>query len=583
MSELGREQIRRWLAETESDNESVIGVSDGDENEDNIEERQDSESDDDSFIRSEASDQDDSELEPHQDVLEREFYIGKDRTSRWYLEPLEPRSSRVRRHNIIPFLHKPGPQGEAKHANTHLKSIECFLDDEIIRKIVDSTNIYITKIKNNFSRDRDAKQTDQIEIKAFIGILYLCGVLRASRRNLMSMWDMSSGTGVEACFLTMSEHRFRFLMRCLRFDDINNRLARRATDKMAPFRDIFEHFVHNCKTMYKPTDYLSLDEQLVAFRGKCPFRQYMPKKPARYGIKVFALTSCNNYYTTNLEVYLGVQPDGPYKVSNSPNDVVCRLVEPVAGSNRNITADNWFSSIHVAQELFENKSLTFIGTLKKNKREVPLCFLPDKDRDVYSSMFGFQKNLCLVSYVPKKNQAVLLISTMHNSKAIDESTGEHRKPAVITSYNETKFGVDIVDKMCGQYDVARNSRRWPLTLFFHIINLAGVNAITVYKANNNNTMICRREFLQTLALDLIKPEIQRRISAQMIPKEIRQRGKLFLKVEECHADPPPVHGVLGRCHLCGRARNKSTRKRCFQCTKWVCPEHQKSVCNECAD
>lgn len=30
---------------------------------------------------------------------------------------------------------------------------------------------------------------------------------------------------------------------------------------------------------------------------------------------------------------------------------------------------------------------------------------------------------------------------------------------------------------------------------------------------------------------------------------------------------------IGRCYLCGRARNKSTRKSCERCYKWVCPDH----------
>lgn len=50
-------------------------------------------------------------------------------------------------------------------------------------------------------------------------------------------------------------------------------------------------FELNCKNAYKPIDYLTIDEQVVAFRGKCPFRVCMPSKPATYGIKVFAMVS----------------------------------------------------------------------------------------------------------------------------------------------------------------------------------------------------------------------------------------------------------------------------------------------------
>jgi hypothetical protein len=33
---------------------------------------------------------------------------------------------------------------------------------------------------------------------------------------------------------------------------------------------------------------MTVDEQIVAFRGKCPMRQYMKSKPAKYGINFWA-------------------------------------------------------------------------------------------------------------------------------------------------------------------------------------------------------------------------------------------------------------------------------------------------------
>ena len=60
---------------------------------------------------------------------------------------------------------------------------------------------------------------------------------------------------------------------------------------------------------------------------------------------------------------------------------------------------------------------------------------------------------------------------MHHDAAIDEST----KPEIITFYNSTKGAVDTVDEICGSCDAGRNNRRWPLTIFFHLINTAGIH------------------------------------------------------------------------------------------------------------
>ncbi len=38
-----------------------------------------------------------------------------------------------------------------------------------------------------------------------------------------------------------------------------------------------------------PSYYLCIDETLYGFRGACNFRQFIPSKPARYGIKFWCL------------------------------------------------------------------------------------------------------------------------------------------------------------------------------------------------------------------------------------------------------------------------------------------------------
>jgi hypothetical protein len=72
--------------------------------------------------------------------------------------------------------------------------------------------------------------------------------------------------------------------------------------------------------------------------------------------------------TYNLEIYCGVQNPGPYVCSNKPFDIVKRLVEHITKSNRNLTTDNYFSSIQLADYLL-SVGLTFLGALRKIRRK----------------------------------------------------------------------------------------------------------------------------------------------------------------------------------------------------------------------
>ena len=104
----------------------------------------------------------------------------------------------------------------------------------------------------------------------------------------------------------MSEKRFKFLMATMRFDDRNTRVARQYTDNFAPIRDIWNHLVENCIKLYTPSQNLTVDEQLLTFRGNCPFRVYIPSKPGKYGLKIFSINDVSTTYMFNAIPYIGV-------------------------------------------------------------------------------------------------------------------------------------------------------------------------------------------------------------------------------------------------------------------------------------
>ena len=141
-----------------------------------------------------------------------------------------------------------------------------------------------------------------------------------------------------------------------------------------------------------------------------------------------------------------------------------------------MTTDNFLTSVDLSICL-KNRSLTLVGTMKQNKREIPTEFKPARQRPEYSSFFVFTKELTLVPYVPRNNKSVVLLSTLHHDAAICDDTGN---PEIIEYYNKTKGAVDTLDQMCARYTVQRATQRWTMAMFYGVANVALVNAFVVY-------------------------------------------------------------------------------------------------------
>ncbi|KAL4154028.1 hypothetical protein QTP88_001861 [Uroleucon formosanum] len=438
------------------------------------------------------------------------------------------------------------------------------------------------ELDNEF-RSREFKTTTRGEILALIGILFYMATCKTSRANAKSFWK-TDGTGMVLFRAAFSYNRFFFLLQCLRFDDLDTRVERQQSDKLAAVREMYTIFNDNNMKNYSPSEFVTIDEMLYAFRGRCSFIQYMPAKPAKYGMKLYALCDAKTFYVYNFEIYCGKQKPGQFLVSNKPFDIVMRLIEPLKTSKRNLTTDNYYGSYPLAQELLK-KGITLVTTLKKNKTDIPPGFLPNPKRKVKSSLFGYQDECTLVSYVPKKNKVVILLSTMHDGPDdINEETG---KPEIIHDYNKTKSGIDTVDQKCSVASTAGNTRRWPLALFFRFLDITGVNSHILYVANNismyNYRKFRRLPFLQRLATNLLEEHLKERAKVKGLPKDVQYFLAKYKNENVCSVTQGENLPRSGACHACGTSKNNKTTVRCSLCTRFVCKKYCTNIikCHSC--
>lgn len=129
----------------------------------------------------------------------------------------------------------------------------------------------------------------------------------------------------------------------------------------------------------------------------------------------------------------------------------------------------------------------------------------------------------------------------------------------------------------------RRTKRWPMVIFYHLLNVAGINAYVMYK-NKIDHGISRREFSKHLAVDLVKARQQTRATIPQLPRAIQKRLKRNAPVQ----DPSPTSRggpstTCKRCHISPRSKNKKIRFMCAKCHQQVCHDHSTMICDKCIE
>ncbi len=417
---------------------------------------------------------------------------------------------------------------------------------------------------------------------------------------MSEIWSPISPDHLDWASATMTRDRFQLISANITFDNVSSRNSR-AHDKFHKISEIFNEFAKNCRDGLSPGKNLTVDEELYGFRGRCSFKQYMPSKPSRYGLKYFCCVDVATSYLCNIEVYLGKVTQSQRRQVNLGEQMVLRLTEPYFNqAKRNLTTDNYFTSIPLANKLYE-KRIHLIGTLRCNKPEIPSDFLPNKNREVGSSIFGFDGFKTIVSYVPKKSRAVILVSTAHHSNSIDSYTN---KPDIIMHYNKTKGGVDTLDHLVANFTCRRKTNRWPFNVFMFMLDVAAYNAFALTKIKNHeefnhNLFRQRRESIKDLSKKLIQPCITFRNSEASKSRYTGMHSTLLESFKRTGQEIlmqiiPSSRNSKGakrsRCAVSScltRKKNNVYPNKCIQCTRFFCGDHIKIhktiICTDCSE
>ncbi len=375
-----------------------------------------------------------------------------------------------------------------------------FWTDDIIDLVVQQTNLYSTQ-KTGSSINTTKKETEQL-----IGMHLRMDIVQLPSYKMY--W--SQKMRIPAIADRMPLKRYEKLRANLHF--VDNSIMEENASKLAKIQPVIDIFREQCVKV-NPEECHSVDEQIIPAKTKFSgIRQYNPKKPVKWGFKNLVRAGASGIMY-DFYVYAGknvtVEEDVDFTDLQKSAQVVARLCQHLPHhSGHKLFFDNWFTTLDLLIYL-KNKGILACGTVRNNRLQG--CLLQ-------STKAMKKAGRGATDYKSDVNSGVIVVKWMDNNavhvasnyvgvepfgsvERWSKNKKERAKvpcPQLIAQYNKGMGGVDLADMLIAAYRIPMKTRRWYIKIFWHLIDMAKVNAWLLYRRHCDQLKIPKKPRLHLL-------------------------------------------------------------------------------------
>lgn len=452
---------------------------------------------------------------------------------------------------------------------------ELFFDARLMDIIVGETNRYHDSIQvaNNSNKRKHQKQwvpVNRKELYCFLAVVMLMSAVK--KATLKLYWSTDPLLHTPIFGKIMPRDRFIEILRYLHFNDNSEQPVGDRLFKIEPVIGILqEKFI----LFVTPYQNLCIDESLMLWKGRLAFKQYIPKKRHRFGVKFFIIVDCKTGFILGFIIYVGSGTEiDNYEELGISGSIVMTLMKPYLGKGHNLYVDNWYTSPKLFSELHENKT-GGCGTVKSNRSGMPK-FNNLAKGEVEELHEG---SLLAIKWHDKRD--VHMLTTINKdgvgpTKKKDPLTNATiEKPLAVLDYNANMGGVDKSDMQIHFVDCARKTMKWYKKLFFHLLDMSLLNSYNMYRIKNNKKRQTLGEFRIELVRQLIEKYGQsrgsgRRTSSNHHPKRLIDRHFPSLIFYEEGKTPKQLTCVVCSQSVRKEKKRSKTRYECSDCNVVLC-------------
>ena len=227
---------------------------------------------------------------------------------------------------------------------------------------------------------------------------------------------------------------------------------------------------------------------MIPTKGRSSLRQYLPNKPNKWGIKVWARCRVSGLIY-DFDVYVGKQDDQNLsREFGKIGAVVIKLTRNLPKHVRHkLYMDSLFTSINLIKYL-KHQGIRALGTMRMNRMGGAQNLLTSKKELTKQSRGSFDyrvdtnSNVMILSW--QDNGVVNLISSFIEpsfGKPVKRWSGKEKPivevpcPKVVHQCNAHMNGVDLADMLMSLYRIKLGMKKWYHHIVYYCTGLAVVN------------------------------------------------------------------------------------------------------------
>lgn len=344
------------------------------------------------------------------------------------------------------------------------------------------------------------------EMKVFFACCIIISIYKLPR--LKMFWQRDSRVPIVSD--NISRNRFYSLRTRLKIVDDNIiSKEQKEADRFWKIRPMLDMIQKACRENFR-TQEISIDEQMVPFHGKVAMKQYVRGKPNPVGLKNFVMTTPGGI---PLDFYLYEGKGHTIESALIPTpeklDVGGRMVLKLTDTlpqGTSVYTDRYFTSISLIDTLLL-RSITLAGTIMNNRIPKEIDFKKDNElkkagRGSFDFLIREDKKMCAIKWFDSR--PVHFASSVCGAEPVGSCTRwskaerkyiEVNQPAVVKSYNINMGGVDLLDRVIGNYAIRTRTRKWTIRAIFHFLDFVSAASWLEYREDAADANMQRKEIL----------------------------------------------------------------------------------------